>query len=728
MSENTAIQTHPWITADHRTRLAVVYIRQSTEEQVRENTGSTEFQRSLAEIARSYDWPDSQIEIIDEDLGKSGSSTEGRTGWERMQEMIEADRVGAVFVANISRLSRQVLDFEWFRVRAELHKTLLYFDGRFVNPADSNDTIISQVTAMVAQYENRKRAEISLNSRLAKAQRGEVVSRLPVGWKEGPAEGYYYYDPETEQAIRLIIQTFWQTRSIRQTVIALAKTSVQIPCRKKEGKLFWAKPTTSRVTFILTHPAYTGTYVFAKTQLQPGGSVRGRSKRIKLPQERWIRHVGHHPPYMTVEEQEQIKAILAQNQFERWYRAGRGPALTQGILRCALCGASLMVTYTKRGYYFVCRRSREYAEKACLSFCCNDLDERILREVFKVLQAPPIDMIRAALEQSRSKIQTRLQWVESERERLAHEERLADERAKLAQESFPLVQRAALAKLEKILKEKEEFEEKIAFENKIAFEEAARAKHASEDELAELCRIAADVPALFQHELVTHQEKKQIVRCLIDHIVVTADNERIEATIVWKSRAKTAVFVWRARSRHHLIRELHTQQLTASEIKERLAAGKTSTGQSINMSVGGIQLSLRKMGLSAAKHTASHLAVRRKAAELDREGKSLELIARYFNDQGFKSPSGKPWTHFMVEHLIRANGQKQESLENIHRRAITEAHARGLDYSQMAAEFNQKNIRRRGGLPWTAKSIAVRWSDLERIQRGREAEKTNRDL
>jgi hypothetical protein len=160
-------------------------------------------------------------------------------------------------------------------------------------------------------------------------------------------------------------------------------------------------------------------------------------------------------------------------------------------------------------------------------------------------------MMRAALEQSRSKIQTRIHWIESERERLAHEERLAEECAKLAAKSFPRVQRAALAKLEKILKEKEEFEQKIAFE------EAARPNDASEDELAELCRIAADVPPLFQHELVTHQEKKEIVRCLIDHIVVTADKERIDATIVWKSGAKTPVFVWRARSRHHLIRELH---------------------------------------------------------------------------------------------------------------------------------------------------------------------------
>src|SRR4030095_6603779 len=104
-------QTHPMITHDHLRRLAIIYIRQSTEDQVRENTGSTEYQRSLAAVALAYGWEDSQIEVVDEDLGKSGSSTERRTGWQRLQNMIDADQVGAVFVANISRLSRQLIDY-----------------------------------------------------------------------------------------------------------------------------------------------------------------------------------------------------------------------------------------------------------------------------------------------------------------------------------------------------------------------------------------------------------------------------------------------------------------------------------------------------------------------------------------------------------------------------------------------------------------------------------------
>ena len=162
---------------------------------------------------------------------------------------------------------------------------------------------------------------------------------------------------------------------------------------------------------------------------------------------------------------------------------------------------------------------------------------------------------------------------------------------------------------------------------------------------------------------------------------------------------QTPIFVWRARSRHHLNGELHGQQLTALEIKEHLAAGKTSTGQVVNITVAGIQKSLKKMRLKPAKRSISYLSVRRKASELDREGQSVGAIVRYFNEQGFASPSGKSWTHFMVQHLLRGNGQGQEPLENIHRRAIMEGRARGLTYQEMAEEFNTKRIRRRGGPP-----------------------------
>src|SRR6185503_19059437 len=105
-------ETHPLVTSDHLRRKAVIYIRQSSEEQVQENTGSADFQRGLKSVAQRYGWPESQVEPIDEDLGRSGSSSEGRAGWQRLQSMVSAKEVGIVIVANISRLSRQLLDFE----------------------------------------------------------------------------------------------------------------------------------------------------------------------------------------------------------------------------------------------------------------------------------------------------------------------------------------------------------------------------------------------------------------------------------------------------------------------------------------------------------------------------------------------------------------------------------------------------------------------------------------
>jgi DNA invertase Pin-like site-specific DNA recombinase len=668
MNSERKTESHPLITPEHLARFAVVYLRQSSPQQVQNNNGSTAFQRDLVVVARSYGWPDSQIKVIDEDLGRSGSTTEGRTGWQSLQEIINADQVGAVFVVNVSRLARQVSDFELFRMRAALHKTLLYSDGRLSDLANSNDAVISQLMAMVAQFENRKRTETLMQSRMAKAKRGEVVSRLPVGWVKGP-DNRYDYDPETKDIIQTIIDTFRQTRGIYRTVKALAKAGVQIPCRKRGGKLCFNKPTTGRVTLILINPAYAGSYLFGRTE--PGGPVPG-SGRLKLSQERCIKIPNHHPAYMTPEEQEEIKMTLRKNQSKRRSPVARERMVIQGLLRCALCGGSVVIGYSSRrsnSYNYMCRRPRYYGEKPCIVFECKDLEQCILREVFKVLNAPPIEVLKSALEESRKKKQTRQSWIQSERERLAREESLAQEQADLTRGKLPSVHFDALVRLDKVLHEKKQFEQKIAVNS------VAASHDESEEELQELCRIATEVASLWEHEAVTYSDRQQILRCLIDQIVVTANRERVDATIVWKARSRTSLVVWRGRSRHHLIRELHEQQLTVSEIRAHLAAGKTSTGQSADLTEGAIQKSLQRMAVKANKYSASRLAVRRKAAELHAEGKSYRSVAQYFNDQGFASASGKSWTHFMVNNLLHAKGLKQEPLENIVRNSIAEARA-----------------------------------------------------
>jgi hypothetical protein len=206
---------------------------------------------------------------------------------------------------------------------------------------------------------------------------------------------------------------------------------------------------------------------------------------------------------------------------------------------------------------------------------------------------------------------------------------------------------------------------------------------------------------------------------VIDHIVVTATKERIDATIFWKSGAQTPILIWRDVGRYNLIKELHAQKLTVFEIQEHLAAGKTSTGQKVNITVGGLYRIFQRLGLKPNRFPAEYLFLRDKALELNRQGRSVDEITEYFNEQGFNSASGKPWTRDMVYGLLRAQGKKPISLEEVHREAISEARARGLNYQQMAVEFNDRGIRRRDGQPWTARDVKKRWGDLNRLQRQR---------
>ena len=255
-------------------------------------------------------------------------------------------------------------------------------------------------------------------------------------------------------------------------------------------------------------------------------------------------------------------------------------------------------------------------------------------------------------------------------------------------------------------------QEREEFERKIAFEQSAPKPNDSEEELEELCRLASDVPSLWHHPTVTNQERKEILRCLIDHIVVAATKERIDAKIVWKSGGETALSIWRDVGRYNLIRELYGQKLTVLEIKEQLAAGKTSTGQVMKITVGRLYIILRKLGLEPYRFPADYLSLREKAFELNRGGQSIEQIAEHFNEQSFKSASRKPWTRDMVYGLLRADGNTAILLEEIHRKAIADARARGLSYKEMAIELNDKKIRRRDGQPWTARDIKNRWANL----------------
>jgi hypothetical protein len=526
----------------------------------------------------------------------------------------------------------------------------------------------------------------------------------------GP-DGKYQHDPAVKDVIELVIRTFWKTRTLRGTVLALDRDGVKIPSRP-HNRLEWHRPYLSNVSQILKNPAYCGVYTYGRTRCVPelGVTKSGATVRERVPQRDWIKVCNALPPYMSIEEQEEIKAILKRNDFSKQYRPGHGSALCQGLLYCVRCGDRLMVSYHRKdGHSYWCGASTIQAgKKPCTYFDGKDLDQTIEKAVLSVLGAPPLELLREAHAESRRQLDSRRIWIESERERLQNETEKALDLVNRSRLETPRLYQFAQDRLEEILKASEKFERK-------AISDLARLGNIPADrELEELCALAADVPRLWTHPLFTCQDRKDIFRALIERIDVMAVKEKIEGVVHWKSGQTMPVAVWLQAGRHNLIRELHAEGLSVPEIQERMAAGENSTGQRRSYNVLSIYLILKKLGLKPHRRPKWLSLLREEAAKLYNEGRTMRQIAERFNQQGLKTISGKPWTKKLIASLLSAADKKRHTLDRIHLDAISEARRRGLKSSEIAAEFNTRNVPRRDNRSWTARGINERWCDLSK--------------
>ena len=170
------------VTAAHLIRKAYVYLRQSTRVQVEENQGSTEHQRDQACFPREWGWPEELIEVVDEDLGRSGSSTMRRSGYRRMLEAVRAGLVGAIFTAEFSRIGRSLSDAVILIHECRMHDVLIVVNGRVHDVRDSRDRLMATMVLNVAEFENDGRRESMYNGRIWKAKHGFAVSPPPAGY------------------------------------------------------------------------------------------------------------------------------------------------------------------------------------------------------------------------------------------------------------------------------------------------------------------------------------------------------------------------------------------------------------------------------------------------------------------------------------------------------------------------------------------------------------------
>jgi len=350
MNPSTKIQ------AQHLTRQAIVYIRQSTPKQVQLNQESTRRQYQLVDRAHEWGWPRPLIKVIDEDLGLSGTSSHQRVGFQRLVAAISQDEVGLVLVTEISRLSR--LNSDWHRVieLCAVFGTLIADAEGIYDPHDPNDRLLLGLKGTLYAAElHILRARMRENL-LNKARRGELALRLPVGYRR-LADGTVVLEPDEQvrHTLHLLFEKFKLLKSARAVQGYFLQNQLEMPRLVQQGpdkgQIIWVKPAYQMIQQVLTSPVYAGVFVYGrrKTQTNAGNPPQIQTRRI--PIDEWdIVIPDIYPAYISYQQYQTNRQILQDNRYN-FVKKGRGApregrGLLQGILVCGRCGRTMTPTYS----------------------------------------------------------------------------------------------------------------------------------------------------------------------------------------------------------------------------------------------------------------------------------------------------------------------------------------------------------------------------------------------
>lgn len=272
-------EQHAKISASHLVRRAYVYVRQSTLRQVLENTESTKRQYALRERAIAFGWPPDRIVVIDSDLGRSGADSD-REGFARLVAAVGLGEVGVVLGLEVSRLARSSTDWHRLLEICALTDTLICDEDGLYDPGHFNDRLLLGLKGTMSEAELHVLRARLLGGQRAKASRGELEMRLPVGLVTDPA-GRVVLDPDAgvQAAVRTFFETFRRTGSATATVRHFREQGLLFPRRLASGphagEVAWGPLLHHRTLRVLKNPRYTGAFAYGR----PGRAGPRRAAR-----------------------------------------------------------------------------------------------------------------------------------------------------------------------------------------------------------------------------------------------------------------------------------------------------------------------------------------------------------------------------------------------------------------------------------------------------------------
>ena len=560
----------------HLARKAVVYIRQSSEKQVLQNEGSTTFQRGQARFPTLWGWLVAAIEVIDEDLGLSGSTTVARSGYRRMVAEVEAGLIGAIFIADFTRAGRNARDWLELIEACKLHDVLVVVDGRIYDLRDSRERFLSNLIATFGEHENEMRRETLQRARIAKARAGKAVSPPPCGYVRLPDGSWAMdQDPAVQAAIHAMFREFRTCRSLRRTVDALLALGVKLPRRDRRVGIRWVAPQIETLAVILKHPAYKGDYVYRRHVSDPlrGRDYRGRVPvRLAAPEEQIV-VADHHPAYVSREEWANVQASLAARAPSKARRnLGPGSALLQGIVRCGQHRNWAMATVYKarrrdgtQTHAYQCLGDYARGGAQCGRVSGVVLDRAIVAAVFARLRPPVLAAVRHALDQAR--VEDRGEQHRRSITLLRARERETDLHYRYM--NVDPANRHVAADLEREL---EAAKLEVHRLQQVAAAPSSMGDVLDDDAFDELCALCGNLTLLWGAATTRNEDRKELLRTMVREIrIEVRTRETVRVRVVWADEAlETTADVLLAPHWHRRVLELGRAGSTLAEIARHL--------------------------------------------------------------------------------------------------------------------------------------------------------------
>ena len=532
----------------HLERKAILYVRQSTVQQLINNRESQRLQYGVQDKLRELGWR--EIEVIDDDLGRSASGSVVRDGFERMVADVGLGKVGIVAARELSRFARNSPEWQQLVGLCRMTDTLLLDHDGIYDSRLSNDCLLLGLKGTINEYELDLFRLRSVEARRQKAQRGEYFARIPAGFCKVDSRLEKDPDRRVRETIDLIFRKFFELGSVRQMVLWFANHKIDIPRNQARG-VVWKPVSYGHVINILKNPLYGGAYVFGKTEqrtkLRDGALRKSVAKRRMQDWPTLI--LDHHEGYISWAQYERIQKMISDNdQIARKRGAApgaakRGAALLAGIARCKRCGRMLQTSYSGSrsksgdGYIqrYACNRATEgFGQVSCISFSAVEVDRRIASEVLAVAQPLAIEAAIEAHKHSQklqadlhSALTTRLEEAKYRADLAARRYDAIDPANRLVAEELERRWNEALENVEMI-------------ESKIRSVEEERHKMPAPP-LEEFTNLASDLHTVWGAS--APELKTRIVRTVIQEVIADIDASEIVLVIHWKGGAHTELRV-----------------------------------------------------------------------------------------------------------------------------------------------------------------------------------------